>query len=188
MIMKSIKYTFLTFWAFILLALVSCSKVGEMTDDSYGYVQFKLYKEASYVPSKALETRLDYLHDVSKIRVTMRYGKNDITQTLVMNASNDEAAEYGMRSDKIKLLSGRYELAMFTLYDKNDQPLYQSTPSGDFASFEVVPGGLHIQHFCGNSMIQRQLKIFRNSRILLTPRLPRMGHIHLTTSNMSLLQ
>lgn len=160
MIMKSIKYTFLTFWAFILLALVSCSKVGEMTDDSYGYVQFKLYKEASYVPSKALETRLDYLHDVSKIRVTMRYGKNDITQTLVMNASNDEAAEYGMRSDKIKLLSGRYELAMFTLYDKNDQPLYQSTPSGDFASFEVVPGGLHVHELVA-AAVERGMVRFR---------------------------
>ena len=128
----------------LLLALASCTKVEEMNGDDYGYVQFKLYKEASYAPSKAIQTRLDYLHDVSKIRVTMRYGNNDITQTLVMNASNDEAAEYGLRSDKIKLLSGRYELAMFTLYDKNDQPLYESTPSGESASFEIVSGGLHV--------------------------------------------
>ena len=150
MLMKSLRYTFLTILSLLLLSLASCSKVEEMSGGDYGYVQFKLYKEASYVPSKAIQTRLDYLHDVSKIRVTMRYGNNDITQTLVMNASNDEAAEYGLRSDKIKLLSGRYDLAMFTLYDKNDQPIYESTPSGEFASFEVVTGGLYVHDLLAN--------------------------------------
>jgi len=144
MFMKSLRYTLLMFVTLSLFSAASCSKVEDLNDDSYGYVQFKLYKEASYVPAKALEERLDYLHDVSKIRVTMRYDGNDITQTLVMHASNDEAAEYGLRSDKLKLLSGKYDLSMFTLYDRNDQPLYQSTPSGDFASFEVVTGGLHV--------------------------------------------
>lgn len=150
MLMKSLRYTFLTILSLLLLFLASCSKVEEISGGDYGYVQFKLYKEASYVPSKAIQTRLDYLHDVSKIRVTMRYGNNDITQTLVMNASNDEAAEYGLRSDKIKLLSGRYDLAMFTLYDKNDQPIYESTPSGEFASFEVVTGGLYVHDLLAN--------------------------------------
>ena len=141
--MRIFEYTKILFKvAALVLAVAGCTKVEEMHDDGYGYVQFKLYKEASKTPVKAISSRLDYLHDVSKIRVTMRYEDNDITQTLVMNASDDAAAEYGLRSDKIKLLSGKYELSMFTLYDRCDQPIYESTPSGDEASFEVVSGGL----------------------------------------------
>ena len=122
------------------------------TGDDYGHVQFKLYKEASYSPTKAVTSQIDYLSDVSKIRVVMRSGGKDIAQTLVMNYSDKESAEFGLRSDKIKLLAGTYELAMFTLFDNMDQPLYEATPSGEFAQFEVVAGGLCVHDLTANTV------------------------------------
>ncbi len=128
----------------LTLLSVSCTEVQEpdYREHDYGYVQFKLYKEASYEATKAMVSELDYLADVSKVKVTMRYGETLLTQTLVMNSSDEASAEYGLRSDRLKLLSGRYDIVLFTLYDKQDQPLYESSPSEGMASFEVVAGGL----------------------------------------------
>ena len=93
----------------VAFILAGCARVEEpdYREKDYGYVQFKLYKEASYPGTKA--TQLEYLGDVAKLKVTLRYEENLISQTLVMGASSDEAAEYGLRSDKLKLLSGDYQ-------------------------------------------------------------------------------
>ena len=125
-----------------LLAVSSCAVEEEMDyrEKDYGYVQFKLYKEASYEATKAVVEELDYLSQVSKVTVTLEYGESRISQTLVVSASSNEAAEYGMRSDKLKLLAGEYRLMKFTLYDKLDQELYEAVPSG--STFAVVEGGL----------------------------------------------
>ena len=125
-------------------ALSGCVKEQEpdYREHDYGYVQFKLYKEASYQATRAVVSQLDYLKDVTKIKVTMRYGDNDITQTLVMNSYDEANAEFGLRSSKMKLLAGRYQILTFTLFDKADEPLYIRTPSEEFSWFEVVPGGL----------------------------------------------
>ncbi len=129
-----------------LLLAVCCTEIQEpdYRDQDYGYVQFKLYKEASYVPSKAMVSELEYLNDVTKIMVTLRYGETLLAQTLVMNNTDKESAEYGLRSDKLKLLAGTYEIALFTLYDAEDQPIYEDVPSAEMASFEVVAGGLSV--------------------------------------------
>ena len=151
--MKLYRYIVLLTIALGSLLFVGCSLMEEpQTNDGYGHVQFKLYKEASYGSTKAVTSQIDYLSDVSKIRVVMRSGGKDIAQTLVMNYSDKESAEFGMRSDKIKLLAGTYELAMFTLFDSMDQPLYESTPSGDFAQFEVVAGGLCVHDLTANTV------------------------------------
>ena len=125
-----------------LLAVSGCAVEEEMDyrEKDYGYVQFKLYKEASYEATKAIVDELDYLSQVSKVTVTLEYGESRISQTLVVSASSDEAAEYGMRSDKLKLLAGEYRLMKFTLYDKLDQEVYEAVPSG--SAFAVVEGGL----------------------------------------------
>ena len=135
----------------ILVAAVSffCNACTELQEPDYreldyGHVQFKLYKEASYDATKAMVSELEYLSDVSKVKVTMRYGENLLTQTLVMNSTDAESAEFGLRSDKLKLLEGTYEVALYTLYDKQDQPLYEGVPSADNASFTVVAGGLSV--------------------------------------------
>ena len=141
--MKSFRFNILHILACLsLLAVSSCAVEEEMDyrEKDYGYVQFKLYKEASYEATKAIVEELDYLSQVSKVTVTLEYGESRISQTLVVSASSDDAAEYGMRSDKLKLLAGEYRLMKFTLYDKLDQELYEATPSG--ANFAVVEGGL----------------------------------------------
>ena len=135
------------FLRFACLALaatlgLACAKNGEtdLRDNDYGYVQFRLYKEASY-ETKALVGQLDYLHLASKITVNMTYGESNIVQTLPLSAADDAAAEYGLRSEKIQLLTGDYRVVSFTLYDALDEALYIGTNSSqDYLT--VVPGGL----------------------------------------------
>ena len=137
-----------------LLYLGGCSKVEEPDnrDLAYGHVQFKLYKEASYPGTKA--DQLEYLGDVAKIKVTLRYGENLISQTMVASAANDEAAEFGLRSDKLKLLAGDYRVLTFVLYDKLDNVVYEGVPSTSHESFTVVAGGL-VQHDLLASTVER---------------------------------
>ena len=141
--MKLLKDSILWTVVFIsFFVICGCAK-DEPTglyDQDYGYVQFKLYKEASYPATRAVQ--LDYLNDVAKLKVTLRFEENLISQTLVMNAANDEIAEFGLRSDKIKLLAGDYQLLTFSLYNKVDEVIYEATPTGAQTSFSVVPGGL----------------------------------------------
>ena len=126
---------------FAVLLFAGCVK-QEMADNrehDYGYVQFKLYKEASYVDTKAIVPQLEYLSDATKIMVMLQFGNDEITQTLTLSASNSEAAEFGLRSEKLQLIAGEYSIKAFTLYDKLDKELYMGGESG---SFTVVPGGL----------------------------------------------
>ena len=133
-----------------VMAVASCSMKEEpdYREQDYGHVQFKLYKAASYEAqpeaTKAVMSQLEYLKDVTKIKVTLRYEGNMISQTLVMSAANDDAAEFGLRSDKLKLLAGRYDVLTFSLYDKVDELIYEGTPSSAQSAFDVVPGGLSI--------------------------------------------
>ena len=137
-----------------LLYLGGCSKVEEPDNRelAYGHVQFKLYTEASYPGTKA--DQLEYLGDVAKIKVTLRYGENLISQTMVASAANDEAAEFGLRSDKLKLLAGDYRVLTFVLYDKLDNVVYEGVPSTSHESFTVVAGGL-VQHDLLASTVER---------------------------------
>ncbi|MCM1150735.1 MAG: DUF4458 domain-containing protein [Alistipes sp.] len=114
-------------------------------DRDYGYVQFKLYKDASYeaspaAQSRAVQTQLDYLSQASKVTVRLEYNGTTIAQTLTLTATNAEAAEYGLRSEKLQLLTGDYRVITFSLYDANDQPLYNGTPRE--AALSVTAGGL----------------------------------------------
>ena len=137
-------------WVLAVAAATSCSMKEEpdYREQDYGHVQFKLYKAASYEAqpeaTKAVMSQLEYLKDVTKIKVTLRYEGNMISQTLVMSAANDDAAEFGLRSDKLKLLAGRYDVLTFSLYDKVDELIYEGTPSSAQSAFDVVPGGLSV--------------------------------------------
>ena len=133
------------------VALVSCLKEQEpdYREQTYGYVQFKLYKEASYEATKA-DNQLEYLKDVAKIQVVLTFEGNQISQTLITGAANDDAAEFGLRSDKLKLLAGSYEVLTFSLYNKMDQVVYEGTPGEAFTSFDVVAGGLTTHDLLAN--------------------------------------
>ena len=111
--------------------------IPDLRDRGYGYVQFKVYKEASYTRASGL----DYLRDASKVMVMLNYGDVQISQTLTLSASDAESAEYGLRSAKLKLLTGEYKVQAYTIFDKLDQQVYKGGESG---SFEVVEGGLSV--------------------------------------------
>ena len=136
---------FLAFALFLTFSFGSCSRVEEpdYREQDYGYVQFKLYKEASYPGSKAGgNSPLEYLTDATKIKVTLGYGDDLIYQTLTFSYADAANAEFGIRSEKLKLLSGEYNLLSFILYDKKDQPVYEEKEFS--GSFNVVPGGLTV--------------------------------------------
>ena len=88
--------------------LAGCAKedAPDYREKDYGYVQFKLYKEASYPGTKATVSQMQYLKDAAKVMVMLKYGDTELSQTLVLTASDDEAAEYGLRSEKLQLLAG----------------------------------------------------------------------------------
>ena len=136
---------FLKFSVYLAVALLSAFSLGNCTkveepdyrEHDYGYVQFKLYKEASYQNTKA---SIEYLKDVCKIQVNLKSDNQTVVQTLVLSSANDAAAEYGLRSDKLKLLAGKYKVLSFILYDRLDQPVYLGGASAEY--FEILPGGL----------------------------------------------
>lgn len=139
--MRFLKFSVLWIAALAFsLAFSGCAEVEEpdYRDQDYGYVQFKLYKEASYTKAAQLE----YLGDVAKLKVTLSFEDNLITQTLVVSAANADAAEYGLRSTRLKLLAGDYQVVTFSLLDKMDNAVYDGTVTGEQASFSVVPDGL----------------------------------------------
>lgn len=130
------------------LLLSACSEdMGiDNRDKDYGHVQFKLYKAASYEPnatlseSRATKPELDYLAEASKVNVTLKFGETTISQTLTLSSAGNDLAEFGLRSTTLRLLAGSYQVVTFTLYDANDEELYNG--SGSDTALEVVAGGL----------------------------------------------
>lgn len=146
-IMNVLKFFRFTLFCALAIAAVACSDndIIDNRDLDYGYVQFKLYKEASYLAadtaqSRAVVKELDYLHDASKIRVHLVYGQTRISQVLTLSAANNEAAEYGLRSSRLQLLEGEYSVEGFSLYDINDELLYEGTQASSPLLIEA--GGL----------------------------------------------
>lgn len=119
-------------------------------DSGYGYAQFKLYKSASYVPEAraVVDGKLEYLTDAYKVQVTLGYGKDfaetTITQTLTLSNDGSQNGEFGLRSDKLKLIVGEYKLISYTLYDAGDNELRSFTPTIE-SKFTIEEGGLTVQ-------------------------------------------
>ena len=137
-------------------ALFSGCAMDELEDNrdtEYGYVQFKLYKEASYSPTtKALTSVLDNLSDASKIEVSMESSEGqDLIQTLTLSAADKELAEYGMRSSKLRVLAGNYRVLSYRLFDGTDDELYHGS-AGANTDFTVVPGGLTVHDLTANAV------------------------------------
>lgn len=135
--------------AVAMLLAQGCTQDGtvDLREKDYGYVQFKLYKGASYTPATAasraeLVEELDYLADACKIEVNLYDANNRaIRQSLVLSAADETSAEFGLRSDKLKLLAGTYRLGMITLFNVMDEVKYRKVPTSEL-SFTVVEGGL----------------------------------------------
>ena len=143
-----------------LLSVGCTNDIDEGVESGYGYAQFKLYKHASYNPEgRALvDGQLEYLRDAFKVQVTLGYDENYeriITQTLTLANDGTVSGEWGLRSEKIKLMVGAYKLHSFTLYDAEDEPLRSFSPTID-SHFEIVEGGLTVQDITVN-VVQRGL-------------------------------
>ena len=128
----------------LAVVVVGCSKdtAPDYRNPDYGYAQFKLYKEASY-ESRAVKSTLDYLGEACKVKVTLGYEDTTIAQTLTLYAADAASAEFGLRSDKLQLLTGEYRLVAFSLYDATDELVYAGAPAAD-SRFTVVEGGLTV--------------------------------------------
>ena len=135
-----------------MLFSVGCSKDEgvDNREQNYGYAQFKLYKRASYsagesaeASTRAVQSTLDYLSQAYKVKVTLVYDNITLSQTLTLSSSDAESAEYGLRSSRLKLLTGEYNLISFTLYDAEDEEVYNGTPEAG-SRFSVVEGGLTV--------------------------------------------
>lgn len=142
---KNILYLLTVLIAFFAMGLVGCSDDdAAQQNELYGYVQFKLYKSESAEGQGATATRaverLDKLSDAHKIKVVLQGNNSTITQTLLLNSYNSDVAEYGLRSDKMKLITGDYKVLGYTLYNTVEEELL----SADVANckFTVVAGGL----------------------------------------------
>lgn len=109
-------------------------------------MQFKLFKSASAPTSTNKVAKLEYLRDAHKIRVLMQHNGLALEQTLVLNAYDDENAEYGLRSDKLKLMAGDYTIVGFYLYDTLDEELLVGNVDGSDAQFSVLPNGMHVHN------------------------------------------
>lgn len=129
-----------------MVVATGCSDDDDELQAQYGYVQFKLYKSASYKEGATTRVtdKLDSLSMAQKIRVVMVHNGATVSQTLPLNAYNANNAEYGLRSDKLQLLSGTYKIIGYYLYDKLDKVLLAG-PAEENNEFIVVSGGLKEQ-------------------------------------------
>ena len=133
--------------AILLLGLLSCTDDNENLQGGNGYVQFKLYKSASYEKSetsRAGDNRVDYLNDAKKVKILLTSEDFSFSQTLSLNAYNDENAEYGLRSEKLELIPGEYTVSGFYLYGKTEDQIFAGIPS-EKTTFTIVSGGLVVQ-------------------------------------------
>ena len=134
--------------ALVALFVQGCTKDQDvdLREKEYGYVQFKLYKRASYDPatksSRAANDELEYLADACKVEVVISTESGrTLRQTLVLSASNNTSAEFGLRSDKLKLLSGTYTLEQIKLFGTLDNEMYNKLVD-EGSTFTVTEGGL----------------------------------------------
>lgn len=136
----------------ILLSLLflgfGCNDDKEVFQAGNGYVQFKVYKSASYVKDEASRAGgnvLDSLYEANKVKVVLRSNDYDFSQTLMLHAYDEQSAEYGLRSDKLELQPGEYTVVGFYLYDRAEkEPIFAGVPS-EKTTFTIVSGGLVMQ-------------------------------------------
>ena len=128
-----------------LVAGCAREELPDNRDMDYGYVQFKLYKEASYgnVTKAAGDYDLDSLSQASKINIMLTNSAGrTISQTLTLTASDNAAAEFGLRSAKLRLLQGDYEVASYALYNNLDTQIGNRVAVA--RPLTVISGGLEI--------------------------------------------
>lgn len=164
------RLPFILSWVLLAVGvgLTGCSDDEAGTQGgAYGYVQFRLYKKASYdagadaAKRSGAYTRVNAtkLGDVRKMEIELRYGETSIMQTLILNSYNEENAEFGLRSDKLQLYAGDYRIVGYKLLNKLDEEITGITAAVD-ESFTVVANGLTVKDLTAdlaNGMVRFRL-------------------------------
>ena len=150
---------------FIRMFVLSCMlftlgfTVGSCSDDDdavlqagYGYAQFKLYKSclAETKVTRASTNELNYLRDAQKMKIVLinQEDGTEVVQTVGLEAMGDDS-EFGLRSEKLQLMAGTYQIVGFYLYkaDGTTQDLKQilSGEPDEKTIITVINGGLAVQ-------------------------------------------
>ena len=118
----------------------------------YGYAQFKLYKSclAETKVTRASTNELNYLRDAQKMKIVLinQEDGTEVVQTVGLEAMGDDS-EFGLRSEKLQLMAGTYQIVGFYLYkaDGTTQDLKQilSGEPDEKTIITVINGGLAVQ-------------------------------------------
>ena len=150
---------------FIRMFVLSCIlfilgfTVGSCSDDDdavlqagYGYAQFKLYKSglAETKKTRASTNELNYLRDAQKMKIVLinQDDGTEVVQTVGLEAMGDDS-EFGLRSEKLQLMAGTYQIVGFYLYkaDGTTQDLKQILSGEPYEKtiITVINGGLAVQ-------------------------------------------
>lgn len=122
--------------------VIGCEKRVESLDAEYGHVQFRLLKEAQMESSSRSSEELEWLSDATKITVVLQCEGSTISQTLPLTSYDKQSAEWGLQSEKLRLMVGSYEVIGYYLYDSLDNMILTGDNCGQFS---VVAGGLEIK-------------------------------------------
>ncbi|MGL5787126.1 MAG: DUF4458 domain-containing protein [Bacteroidales bacterium] len=99
-----------------MMIVSACSDDNELgkNNQSFGYFQLKLRKAQTKGITAGSE--LENLKDAKKVQVDLLYDNRQITQTLNLLSVSDEAAEFGITSESMQLLTGSYTLTAYRIY------------------------------------------------------------------------
>ena len=165
MINKYIQLIFL----FTFIALFhSCTDENLSKQSGIGYVQFKVYKSASYgeqTVSRAGANQLDSLYEAKKIKILLSNNQFNFSQTLNLNSYNEDNAEYGLRSDKLELQPGEYSIDGYYLYGKTENQLFVGQPS-EKTTFTISEGALCLQDILVDAVGRGHVKFTLTKNII----------------------
>ena len=133
----------------LMVAAIGCEKSGQSIDADYGYVQFKVVKNSALATRTA--EALEWMADACKITVVMQHEGSTIQQTLPLSSYDKETAEWGLYSQKLRLMTGSYNIIGYYLYDNLDRELLVGDAAGEF---DVTNGGLTVKEI-GVASIER---------------------------------
>ncbi len=135
--------------AVLMLTATGCSDDKDtIVSARYGYVQFKLFKKASYNKAASATKELEYLGEAEKMRIVLVSNEDgsEITQTVTLNPIGKDA-ELGLRSEKIQVLAGNYKIVGYYLYKIVGQELKEiiGGAPAQTINLEVAEGGLTVE-------------------------------------------
>jgi Leucine-rich repeat (LRR) protein len=148
--------------AFLLFATGCSDDKDTPVSARYGYVQFKLFKRASYNKSSmAANNELEYLAEAGKMRIVLMSNEDgsEISQTVTLNPMGNDA-ELGLRSEKIELLAGSYNVVGYYLYKVVGQELVLilgGSPA-ETVTIDVAEGGLAVTDLTVNVVERGKVK------------------------------